>query len=216
VAADAVVADAEPTQDEAPPPTAEPTPAADPTPDAAPPPTADPTHTTASWWDATAGAAAEPAVLADDGPADDPTTTDDLRERFLDSGRHGVVGRVGFAILGWAPIAIGISALAGELTGCARAAASCSAADAPIASFAQIGILAVLLLVPLLGRLAAMAALAVLAVAIPGSLVISALVAEPATGPLRVAIAITLVSAWLGGLAVAGVRESRRPIRPVS
>lgn len=181
-----------------------------------PPPAADPTHTTASWWDATAGAAADPAVLSDDAGSDVAPASDDLRERFLDSGRHGVVGRVGFAILGWAPVAIGISALAGQLTGCARAGASCSAADAPIASFAQIAILAILLLVPLLGRLAAMAALVVLAVAIPGSLAVSALGAEAATGPLRVAFAITLVAAWLGGLALAGVRESRRPVRPVS
>jgi hypothetical protein len=210
----------------------------------------DPTHTTASWWDATAGAATAGAATA--GPATagaattgaptagaptagattagaagpgpspvadppvEPAGRDDLRERFLDSGRFGVVGRVGFAVLGWAPVAAGIGAVAGELTGCARAAATCSAADAPIASFAQIGLLAVLLLVPLLGRLAAMAAVVVLAVAVPGVLLLEAF-AEPGVAPsFPVGFALLLVAAWLIGLAVAGLRESRRPARPVS
>jgi hypothetical protein len=174
----------------------------------------DPTHTTASWWDATAGAAADPTVVAEDPTA--APTREDLRERFLDPGPGGLIGRVGFAIAGWIPIAAGIGALAGELSGCARAAAGCSAADAPIASFAQIGVLAVLLLVPLLGRLAAMAALAVLVVAIPGSLFIGALGQPTDPGSMPVVLAIALVAAWLIGLTVAGLRESRRPPRPVS
>ncbi len=76
--------------------------------------------------------------------------------------------------------------------------------------------LAVLLLVPLLGRLAAMAALAVLAVAIPGSLLVAALGGPGPTDAIPVELAIALVAAWLAGLALSGVRESRRPVRPVS
>jgi DnaJ domain len=173
-----------------------------------------PTHTTTSWWDATAGATAEPTVVVEGQAAGPPR--DELRDRFLDPGPGGVIARVGFAIAGWVPIAAGIGALASELSGCSRAAQTCSAADAPIASFAQIGILAVLLLVPLLARLAAMAALAVLVVAIPGSLVIGAFGQPTDTGSIPLVFVIALVAAWFIGLALAGLRESRRPPRPVS
>jgi len=61
-----------------------------------------------------------------------------------------------------------------------------------------------------------MAALAVLVVAIPGSLLVAAMGDPAATAAIPVQLAIAMIAAWLAGLALSGVRESRRPVRPVS
>ncbi len=196
---------------------------------------AGPTHTTGSWWDATAGSSAtdprpgsEPGSPTDAFGPGPPTASPPglVRDRWLDPGRFGLAGRVGYAVIGWAPIAAAIGVVAGELSGCARAAASCGSADAPLAGLAQIVVLAVLLLVPLLARTAATAAAVVLAVAIPASLILGASGAatggEAGTGtvspagPLVVVVAIVLVLVWLVGFAWAGVKESRRGSSPVS
>ena len=63
-----------------------------------------------------------------------------------------LVGRVGRAVVGWAPIALGIGWLVGELSGCGRFAATCDPVGrADHASSPSWRVLAVLLLVPRAG-----------------------------------------------------------------
>ncbi|MFP5341339.1 MAG: DnaJ domain-containing protein [Candidatus Limnocylindria bacterium] len=209
-------------------------------PDPAPPggDAAPPGHSTTSWWDATAGpSTAEPAraprsastappvpVTAPPEPRAEahgggPATASDadaaLRSRWLRDGRFGLLGRIGAAILGWVPIAVGVNALAGELSGCARTG-TCTPADASLASAGLIVVLAVLLLVPLLARLAASAAIAALVVAVPGALLVAAAAASDLAAPMSALVVAGLVVSWAGGVGLAVLRESRRPPRPVS
>jgi hypothetical protein len=198
---------------------------------------ASPTHTTASWWEATSGdpttrgdptpRAARPRPSAarpgsngtsgsngpsgprDPAPDVDPATPFDLAGRWLDDGRGGVAGRVGRAVIGWAPIALGIGWVAGEITGCGRFSATCDAAAAPLAWFAQLVILASLLLVPGLARIAGVATVATLAAAIPGSLLLSAMGASADTAAAGVVLGGLLVIAWLAGLVFGLARELR-------
>jgi hypothetical protein len=113
-------------------------PGADP---AAPPAEADPpTHTTSSWWDATAGPAAD-VPFADDDP-DAPGSADPVDGRT----DRGLAGRVGVAVLGWIPIALGIGWIVGEVSGCGRFAATCDPAQGTLVWIAQLAVLAILII----------------------------------------------------------------------
>jgi hypothetical protein len=134
--------------------------------------------------------------------------------RWLDDGRGGVAGRVGRAVIGWAPIALGIGWIAGEITGCGRFSATCDAAAAPLAWFAQLVILALLLLVPGLARIAGIATIATLAAAIPGSLLLSAMGGSADAAAAGVVLGGLLVIAWVAGLVVGLARELRGTASP--
>jgi len=77
-------------------------------------------------------------------------------------------------VVGWAPIALGIGWLSGEISGCGRFAAGCDDTAAMSAWVAQIAALVVLLLVGRLARIASFATLTTLAAAIPAALLLSA------------------------------------------
>ncbi len=208
----------------------------------APPPP--PTHTTASWWEATQGASPgdvrpgpdraeadprrpedppRPAVAgADAATLASPTLSADaalaaLRAWVID-GRPGLVGRLGRAVFGWAPVALGISWIGGEISGCGRFAAACDPGVAPISWFAQLLALLLLLAVPQLARIAAIATMATIAAAVSGALLLSASSGPDAAAASRAALAGLIVIAWGVGLVVAVVREVRmqRPAGPVS
>lgn len=140
--------------------------------------------------------------------------------RWLETGSGGVAGRVIRAVAGWAPIALGIGWLAGEITGCARFSAECDASSAPIAWFAQLVILAVLLIVPRLAAAASVATVGTIAAAVPGSLLLTSMggAADLASG--RAALGGLLVIGWVVGIAIGIGREVRHPVgkgnRPVS
>ncbi len=112
-----------------------------PRPDPDTPPTeADPpTHTTSSWWDATAGPAAD-VPFADD--PDPPGPAEPAQDRAV----RGLVGRVGLAVLGWIPIAIAIGWIAGEVSGCGRFAATCDPGQETLVWIAQLVALAILVI----------------------------------------------------------------------
>ncbi len=191
---------------------------------------APPTHTTSSWWDATA---AEPtsdhaAPTAEQRAQVDPfwPPATDMRPsgiahastsawdaaRWLETGSGGVAGQVIRAVVGWAPIALGIGWLAGEITGCARFSAECDASSAPIAWFAQLLILAVLLIVPRLAAAACIATVGTIAAAVPGSLLLTSMggAADLASG--RAALGGLLVIGWVVGIVIAIWREMRAPV----
>ena len=110
-----------------------------------------------SWWESTAGRAADPA---DGRAADRPRATDrrdanpsvaappppDLGRAFAEIVRAltdvqygGWRGRVVRALIGWLPIALGLGWLIGELTGCGRFAATCDGSADPIVLALQLG-----------------------------------------------------------------------------
>ena len=198
------------------------------------------TNPTGTWWEATDGGApsADPDVAppapeeAAPAPAPDPATeagpppgppppraTTHDPVAWLETGSTTLVGRVGRAVVGWAPIALGIGWLVGELTGCGRFSATCDPAAAPVTVIAQLAVLVLLLAVPRLAGAAVVAAVATLAAAIPGALLLASMGGAADTASSRGALAGLLVIGWSVGMVVGLVREFRRsrPMdRPVS
>ncbi len=201
-----------------------------------------PTHTTASWWEATAGDTtgttsteagpttgshgrpARPARHAPGAPGrpespptpSEPSTVDISTEAvvnalrvWLGDGRPGVGSRVGRAIIGWAPVALGIGWLAGEVTGCSRFSADCDPAVAPVSWLAQIVTLVVLILVSAAARVATAATIATLAAVIPGAILLLATHDPGAVNAGRTALGGLMVIAWGVGIAYGLVREGR-------
>jgi hypothetical protein len=121
-------------------------------------------------------------------------------------------GRLVLALAGWPPIGM-IAALAiGELSGCARFAASCESASAASSwiAIAQVGILAVLLLVTPLARVAAFGSMAILLAALPVVAFLTATGATYAPEPGAAALLMLLAGAWAVGIALGSRRRSRR------
>ncbi len=196
-----------------------------------PPQTPPPTHTTASWWESTAGDAAEPPPRPRArGPRPRPTApglttstgpalpTMGTLVSWLDADHPGLAVRVGRAVAGWAPIALGIGWVAGELTGCARFAATCDRSAEPMTWLIQLAVLAIFLVVPALARVTAIATTATLAAAIPGALLVTTLGGSNDEATARPLLGGLLVIAWVAGLSYAFARTIRepRPRRPVS
>lgn len=207
-----------------------------------PPP---PTHTTSSWWEATTGDATtsaagtgaagdtagtpprrRPATAAYAPPppryADD--TAPDLSTEavvasirgWLDDDHPTSVARIGRAVIGWAPIALGGGWLAGEISGCGRFAATCSPTVAPLTWIAQLGLLLLLILLPRLARIGTVATIAILGTVFPASLLLFA-TADPAGAEWgRSILGGLIILAWVVGLGFGIVLEARRATRPVS
>jgi hypothetical protein len=128
---------------------------------------------------------------------------------WLDDAHPGTIGRIARALVGWAPIALGIGWAGGEISGCGRFAAGC---DDTVASFAWIAQIASLLLLIVVGRLAritSVATLATLAAAIPAALLLTATGGPDDAAAGRLALSGLLVIAWAVGLGFGVVREVR-------
>ncbi len=187
------------------------------------------THTTSSWWEATVGHAPRPEGSASARPASatshdsassappsanlasDLTTERALEvvRSWLDDDRPGAIGRIARAIVGWAPIALGIGWLGGEISGCGRFAAGCDDAVVLGAWLVQLALLVTLLVVGRLARIASVATLATLAAAIPAALLLSATGNPDDAAAGRVALGGLLVIAWVVGIVFGTVRELR-------
>jgi curved DNA-binding protein CbpA len=128
---------------------------------------------------------------------------------WLDDERPGAMGRIARAIVGWAPIALGIGWVSGEISGCGRFAAGCDDAAVMSAWLIQIAVLVVLLVVSRLARIASVATLATLAAAIPAALLLSATGSPDDAAAGRVALSGLLVIAWVVGLVFSTARELR-------
>jgi hypothetical protein len=213
--------------------------------DAGPDPVAPPTHTTASWWDSTAGPEettdgppdsrdrpesatgafqpewVDPARGPQAGePAPDPARAAvDLGRALTDPRSGGLRGRLVRAALGWIPMALGIGWLVGELTGCGRFAATCDPSVMPLTAVGQGIVLVALVAAPEIAAIAAGAALVLLGAAVGATLILSATGTAADEGSRRAALGALLAVAWLCGLAIAVVRRLRagsRSSRPVS
>ena len=205
--------------------------AADPVAEPAAEPAVGPTHTTSSWWESTAGAPepeppARSGATAPPAPPVTPVPPPDLERAAADIGRAltdeiagGMRGRLVRAIVGWLPIAFGISWLVGELTGCGRFAATCDGMADPFVLLVQAAVLAGLVLLPAVASIAAAAAVALFVAAIGGALVLSASGGAADGASRESALGVVLVVAWLIGAVVALVRRvgaPSTPTRPVS
>ncbi len=203
-------------------------------PDAAGRGSAPPTHTTASWWATTAGdplpgsahrtRPVPPPLRAAQASQDAPPVMPSAdavvasTRAWLDDDRPGAVSRVGRAVAGWAPIALGVGWGAGEITGCGRFSADCDPAVAPASWLAQIAVLGLLLLVPRLARIATIATLATLAAVVPGAVLLLATSDPSAMEAGRSALGGLMIIAWVAGIAIGIGRETRSVLgpRPVS
>ena len=156
-------------------------------------------------------------------PAGDPAhapvlTADGLLEAvraWLDDDRPGAIGRIGRAIVGWAPIALAIGWMGGEMSGCGRFAAGCDDGLVMGAWLVQVAALVTLVAIGRLARIASVATLATLTAAIPAALLLSATGSPEDTAAGRFALSGLLVIAWLVGLVFGAAREVRgAPLRP--
>jgi hypothetical protein len=190
-----------------------------------------PTHTASSWWEATGGEASQTAApprssSAPPGPpvtpypkepptAESPTdlSTDAVLasiRTWLDDDRPSIGARIGRAVVGWAPAALGIGWLAGELSGCGRFAASCDPAVAPVSWGAQLALLALLIVLPRVARVATVATIATLAIVFPASVLLFATGDPDGMVTGRSILGGLMVVAWVAGLAYGTVREVGR------
>ena len=136
--------------------------------------------------------------------------------RWLDDDRPTLGARIGRAVVGWAPIALGIGWGAGEISGCGRFVATCPPAAAPVALGVQLASLALLILLPGIARIAAIAAIATLATLLPASVLLFATGEPEGMAAGRTILGGLIVVAWVAGLIYAVVREFGRRPRPVS
>jgi len=209
---------------------------------------AGPTHTATSWWgsgtattsappDAPTGRAYDaprppwsappptppdappprPATHGDDDSFSTETILDGLRH-WLDDRNPGFGARIGRAVIGWAPIALGIGWFAGEVTGCGRFSADCHPAVAPISWGLQLAALVLLIAFTRLARIATVATIATLAAIFPASALLLATFDPDSMSAGRTVLGGLMATAWIAGIAFGAAREIRRkPVdRPVS
>jgi curved DNA-binding protein CbpA len=132
---------------------------------------------------------------------------------WLDDTSPRAIARVGRAVLGWAPIALGIGWLSGEMSGCGRFAAGCDDTAAVSAWVAQIAALVAVLLVGRLARIASLATLTTLAAAIPAALLLTATGGPDDAAAGRMVLSGLLAIAWAVGLVLGVMREWRATVR---
>ena len=196
----------------------------------------DPVHTTSSWWGASADEMAggragtggpthdEPWTTATPQPpaaaratprSDDPAPPDigamakQLGHLLTDERAARGWWRLAQAVLGWLPIAFGVSWVIGELTGCSRSAASCDGSDPWLAPVIAAATIVPLLLVPRLAALAAAGAIGVAIAAVPAAVMLSATSDEGSMPVRAMLLGLVLVVAWFVGIGVAVGRRVR-------
>jgi hypothetical protein len=211
--------------------------AAAPPPDPAP----SPTHTTSSWWEATTGDpdAHAPDRAARHGPQPPPAPPVDRRasaadadaepsrepstgavlssfKAWLDDDRPSIGARVGRAVVGWAPIALGVGWGAGEISGCGRFSATCEPAVAPATWGVQVAVLVLLMLLPRVARVATIATIATLVTVFPASVLLFSTGSPEGMATGRTILGVLILIAWGAGLIYGTVREVGRGTRPLS
>ena len=135
---------------------------------------------------------------------------------WLDDDHPTGVARIGRAVIGWAPIALGAGWFAGEISGCGRFAASCPATVAPLTWIIQLGVLVLLILIPQFARIATVATIAILGTVFPASLLLFATGDPEGMAFGRSLLGGLIILAWLAGIGYGVAREVRRPARPLS
>jgi hypothetical protein len=157
--------------------------------------------------------------LAADAGREGELSTDAVLSSFrawLDDDHPPIGARIGRAVVGWAPLALGIGWGAGEASGCGRFAATCEPAVAPATLGVQIALLALLILLPRFARVATVATIGTLATVFPASVLLFATSSPEAMATGRTILGALMVIAWTAALIYGIVREVGRGSRPVS
>jgi hypothetical protein len=111
---------------------------------------------------------------------------------------------MGLALTAWPPLGVAAVMILGELTGCARAAATCPG-PAQLAAWSlvlQVAILASLVIASTLARIGAVGTLGTLIVAVPGVALLTALGASYAPDGGQAALLWLLGIAYLAGVVI--------------
>jgi hypothetical protein len=156
------------------------------------------------------GAAPGDAGRGYDAPADFPDAQPDEARHVLPFAiRGGFPARAGLALVGWPPIGVAISTIAGEVTGCGRFSAACVQPFELGTWLAQLAVILVLLAVPAVAALSAVGTLAALATAVPTAVILSAGggARQPETSAAILGGVMAL--AYIAGVAFAAIRRQR-------
>ena len=135
---------------------------------------------------------------------------------WLDDDHPTGIARIGRAVIGWAPIALGAGWFAGEVSGCGRFAATCPPLIDPLTWVVQLGTLLLLILLPRLARITTIGTIAILGTVFPASLLLFATGDPEGMAFGRSLLGGLIILAWVVGLGYGTVREARRRVRPVS
>jgi hypothetical protein len=125
-------------------------------------------------------------------------------------GPHGgIPARIGLALVGWPPIGVAISTIAGEVTGCGRFAAGCIDPFGVGTWLAQLAVIVILLALPSVAALSAVGTLAALAASVPAAVVLSATGGSREPAASAAILGGVMAVAYLAGVAFALVRRGR-------
>jgi hypothetical protein len=126
----------------------------------------------------------------------------------------GFGGRIALALLGWPPIGLVASAIAGEASGCSRFAATCVDVFALGTWLVQLAIIAVLLALPTVAGVSAVGTLVALGASIPAAVVLSASGGSREPAASAAVLAVVLAVAYVVGVGVGIVRRGHLPRVP--
>ncbi len=147
-----------------------------------------------------------PAAAATDP---DPAQPDGDHRGLPFAIRSGFPLRVGVALVGWPPIGVAISTIAGEVTGCGRFAAACVQPFELGTWLAQLAVILVLLAVPAVAAISAVGTLAALAASVPTAVILSAGGGARQPETSAAVLGGVMALAYIAGVAFAAVRRQR-------
>ncbi|NJD28209.1 MAG: J domain-containing protein [Chloroflexi bacterium] len=144
-----------------------------------------------------------------DAPQGPPAETAWAPSQLLGGAADDPIRRLRLALIAWPPLGVAAAVAAGDVTGCAVAAAACTGVAPLTPWLAQVVILALLMLLPPVARFLAFGTVAVLLALVPATAVLLAIGAggAPQAG---FALGVLLALAWLAGVAYAAVATARR------
>ncbi|MEO8230239.1 MAG: hypothetical protein ABI628_10825, partial [Chloroflexota bacterium] len=120
-------------------------------------------------------------------------------------------GRIGWAVLGWIPLAIGLAALSESLPACSGVAMICSDPLTGGIWLVDLLVLGLLIGIPRLSWVAAVGSLAFFAVGVLATPVLLVLGGARTTSGTAAALTVALIVAWLGGVILAAIGRVSRP-----
>jgi curved DNA-binding protein CbpA len=119
--------------------------------------------------------------------------------------------RIGWAVLGWIPMAIGLAALSDGLPACSGVAMICSDPLTAGVWLVDLLVLGLLIGIPRLSWVAAVGSLAFFIVGLLATPVLLVLGGARTTSGTAAALTVVLIVAWLGGVILAAVGRAGRP-----
>jgi curved DNA-binding protein CbpA len=120
-------------------------------------------------------------------------------------------GRIGWAVLGWIPLAIGLTALSDLLPACSGVAMICSDPLTGGVWLVDLLVLGLLIGIPRLSWVAAVGSLAFFGIGLLATPVLLVLGGARTTSETAAALTVVLIVAWLGGVILAAIGRVDRP-----